>query len=244
MVASEAVAAVVVEPVLGEGGFVAPPREFLSGRCRKSAGGTKFCSSPTKCKRDSDAPARCLHLNATELLPDILVIARNRSLRACRSPRSPAARKLWTRPESAGWAARTAGIRCRARRRWRPSKRWSAKIFPREPSNWALDLNARASEWKKRWPLIGDVRGLGAMRALELVRSADQREPAQEETEEVLRHCREHGLILLSAGTYGNVLRVLVPLVITTNNLTRDWTSGSRARDRGRIASGNAPHRA
>lgn len=53
------------------------------------------------------------------------------------------------------------------------------------------------------------------MRALELVRSRDKREPAKEETEEVLRHCRERGLILLSAGSYGNVLRLLVPLVIT-----------------------------
>jgi 4-aminobutyrate aminotransferase/(S)-3-amino-2-methylpropionate transaminase len=77
-------------------------------------------------------------------------------------------------------------------------------------------FESRAREWKKRWPLIGDVRGLGAMRALELVRSADQREPAKEETEQVLRHCRERGLILLSSGTYGNVLRVLVPLVVTT----------------------------
>jgi 4-aminobutyrate aminotransferase/(S)-3-amino-2-methylpropionate transaminase len=53
------------------------------------------------------------------------------------------------------------------------------------------------------------------MRALELVRSRDTREPAKEEADEVLRHCREHGLILLSAGSYGNVLRLLVPLVIT-----------------------------
>jgi 4-aminobutyrate aminotransferase/(S)-3-amino-2-methylpropionate transaminase len=63
--------------------------------------------------------------------------------------------------------------------------------------------------------LIGDVRGLGAMRAIELVRSADKREPAKEETEQVLRYCHEHGLILISAGSYGNVVRVLMPLVIT-----------------------------
>ena len=53
------------------------------------------------------------------------------------------------------------------------------------------------------------------MRALELVRSADKREPAREETDQVARHCLERGLILLSAGSYGNVLRLLVPLVIT-----------------------------
>jgi len=53
------------------------------------------------------------------------------------------------------------------------------------------------------------------MRAIELVRSPDKREPAKEETEQVLRYCHEHGLILISAGSYGNVVRVLMPLVIT-----------------------------
>jgi 4-aminobutyrate aminotransferase/(S)-3-amino-2-methylpropionate transaminase len=53
------------------------------------------------------------------------------------------------------------------------------------------------------------------MRAIELVRPGEFREPAKEETEQIIRHCYEHGLILLSAGSYGNVLRVLVPLIIT-----------------------------
>src|ERR1700734_1995041 len=76
-------------------------------------------------------------------------------------------------------------------------------------------FDARAREWKKRWPLIGDVRGMGAMRALELVRPGTAREPAKEETDKVLRHCLEHGLILVSAGSYGNVVRLLMPLAIT-----------------------------
>ena len=76
-----------------------------------------------------------------------------------------------------------------------------------------FDLRARG--WKKRWSLIGDVRGLGAMRAIELVRSAETLEPAKAETEQVVRYCYEHGLILISAGTYGNVIRLLVPLVVT-----------------------------
>ena len=53
------------------------------------------------------------------------------------------------------------------------------------------------------------------MRAIELVRPGDTREPAKEETEQIIRYCYERGLLLLSAGSYGNVLRVLVPLVIT-----------------------------
>ncbi len=77
------------------------------------------------------------------------------------------------------------------------------------------------------------------MRALELVRSAEQREPAKEETEQVLRHCRERGLILLSAGTYGNVIRVLVPLVVTTEQFDEGLNVWKPRWHRGRIASGN-----
>jgi 4-aminobutyrate aminotransferase/(S)-3-amino-2-methylpropionate transaminase len=74
---------------------------------------------------------------------------------------------------------------------------------------------ARAADWKRRWPLVGDARGLGAMRAIELVRSPETRQPAEEETKEVIRYCYEHGLIVLSAGSYGNVIRLLAPLVIS-----------------------------
>jgi 4-aminobutyrate aminotransferase/(S)-3-amino-2-methylpropionate transaminase len=73
----------------------------------------------------------------------------------------------------------------------------------------------RSREWQSRWAIVGETRGLGAMRAIELVRSRETREPATQETEKVVRYCYEHGLLTISAGTYGNVLRILVPLVIT-----------------------------
>ena len=76
-------------------------------------------------------------------------------------------------------------------------------------------FQTRAREWQRRWPIIGDARGLGAMQAIELVTSSEKREPAPQETKQVIRHCYEHGLIVLSAGSYSNVIRVLVPLVVT-----------------------------
>ena len=59
------------------------------------------------------------------------------------------------------------------------------------------------------------MRGLGGMCALELVRNRETREPADTEAKEIGHHCYEHGLITISAGTYNNILRILVPLVIT-----------------------------
>jgi 4-aminobutyrate aminotransferase/(S)-3-amino-2-methylpropionate transaminase len=73
----------------------------------------------------------------------------------------------------------------------------------------------RAKQWQRRWPMIGAIHGLGAMRAIELVRDPETREPADEETREVVRYCYEHGLLTISAGTFGNIIRLLMPLVIT-----------------------------
>ena len=77
----------------------------------------------------------------------------------------------------------------------------------------------RAKEWQKRWPIIGDVRGLGGMQAIELVKSLDKREPAADETKEVTRYCYEHGVITITAGSYSNVISLLVPLVVTDEQM-------------------------
>jgi 4-aminobutyrate aminotransferase-like enzyme len=71
----------------------------------------------------------------------------------------------------------------------------------------------RAEGWKKRWAEIGDARDLGAMQAIELVQNGS-REPAKALANDVARHALERGLIVLTAGTFGNVIRLLVPLNI------------------------------
>ena len=71
----------------------------------------------------------------------------------------------------------------------------------------------RAREWQRRWPIVGDVRGLGGMQAIELVKSKETKTPAAEETKQITQYCYKHGLITITAGSYSNVIRVLVPLV-------------------------------
>ena len=66
---------------------------------------------------------------------------------------------------------------------------------------------------------IGEARGLGAMRALELVKDRATREPDKEKTAAVVKRAYERGLLLISAGTHGNVIRILVPLVISDDDL-------------------------
>jgi 4-aminobutyrate aminotransferase/(S)-3-amino-2-methylpropionate transaminase len=76
-------------------------------------------------------------------------------------------------------------------------------------------FQTRAREWQCRWPIIGDVRGLGGMQAIELVQSQETKTPATDETKKITQYCYEHGLITITAGSYSNVIRVLVPLVAT-----------------------------
>ncbi len=76
-------------------------------------------------------------------------------------------------------------------------------------------------ELQKDFDLIGDVRGLGPLVALELVKDRKTKTPAPEETKAITDYCFEHGLILLSCGTYGNVLRFMMPLVTTENQMEK-----------------------
>ena len=74
---------------------------------------------------------------------------------------------------------------------------------------------------QKEFKIIGDVRGRGPMLALELVKDRGSKEPATEETKALTRFCFDRGLIILVCGSYDNVIRTLMPLVITDEQLDR-----------------------
>ena len=76
-------------------------------------------------------------------------------------------------------------------------------------------IRAQFERWAGRFACIGDVRGLGAMVAMELVADRSSKEPAKELTQRILAEALTRGLVLLSAGTFGNVVRVLVPLTVS-----------------------------
>ena len=95
-----------------------------------------------------------------------------------------------------------------------------------------IDINAKG-KWvgdviedrflaiQKKCPAIGDVRGLGAMMAFALVKNGDPRQPNVELTTKLIKACADRGLVILSAGTYKNIVRVLSPLTIPEDQLTK-----------------------
>jgi 4-aminobutyrate aminotransferase / (S)-3-amino-2-methylpropionate transaminase / 5-aminovalerate transaminase len=86
-------------------------------------------------------------------------------------------------------------------------------ILPRSEQLGA-QFRARFLALQQEIPAIGDVRGLGMMIALEFVQDAQTKEPAPALVDRIIVEAREQGILLLKAGLYGNVLRILVPLVI------------------------------
>jgi 4-aminobutyrate aminotransferase len=82
-------------------------------------------------------------------------------------------------------------------------------------------LSARLDELAERVDTVGEVRGLGPMLALELVRDRESKEPAPELASATVAGARDRGLVLLSCGLHGNVIRVLVPLVVSDEDLER-----------------------
>lgn len=98
-----------------------------------------------------------------------------------------------------------------------------------------IDLNQKANEvgatimnrlknLMQECPEIGDVRGIGAMIGIEFVKNGDPRQPDAETCAKIVKGCSENGLIILSAGTHKNIIRILSPLVITKEELDKGMT--------------------
>jgi 4-aminobutyrate aminotransferase/(S)-3-amino-2-methylpropionate transaminase len=213
VVAADSVAAVVVEPVLGEGGFVAPPGDFftiIQDICRRH----KILFIADEVQSGFGRTGAMFASERYGIAPDILISAKSIAGGLPLAAVTGRA-EIMDAPGLGGLGGTYGGnpLACAAALAVLETIEKEGLLARAEKLGNRFE--ARAREWKRKHPLIGDVRGLGAMRAIELVRSADKREPAKEETEQVLRYCHEHGLILILAGSYGNVVRVLMPLVIT-----------------------------
>ena len=213
VVAAESVAAVIVEPILGEGGFVTPPADFyptLGEICRKH-GILLIADEVQTGFARTGAMFACERLG---LEPDLVTMAK--SLTGGLPMAAVTGRaEIMDAPGVGQLGGTFAGnpAACAAA---------LAVLDTIEKENLCGRANVlgdrfrkRAGKWQAQWELVGDVRGLGAMQALELVRSNATRQPADEETKQVSQYCYEHGLVTITAGSYSNVIRLLMPLVLT-----------------------------
>lgn len=218
-VTPERIAAVIIEPVLGEGGFVPAPVEFLR-ELRRITQEHGILLIADEVQTGFGRTGKMFAIEHSGVEPDMVVLAKSL---AGGLPLSAVVGRaeIMDAPEPGGLGGTYAGnpLACAAGLA-------VLDVFEQE------NLLGRAQQLAERFSSqcqalqqevaeIGDVRGLGMMLALEFVRDRESKEPAPELVDQVVKQAREQGLLLLKAGLYGNVVRILVPLVVEEPLISR-----------------------
>lgn len=211
-VGAENVAAIVIEPVLGEGGFIEPARGFLPA-LRQYAADHGIVFVADEIQSGFCRTGQWFACEDEGIVPDLITTAKG--IAGGLPLAAVTGRAEIMDAAHAGGLGGTYGgnpVACAAA--------LGAIETMRE-----LDLSARArrieavmkprlAAMAEKFDVIGDVRGRGAMIAIELVADRDTKEPDPQATAALAAACHQAGLLVLTCGTYGNVLRFLPPLVI------------------------------
>jgi len=211
------VAGIIFEPVQGEGGFIVAPDEWVQG-VAKLAERHGAVLIADEIQTGFGRTGRWFAVEHAGIEPDLILMAK--SLAGGMPLAAVTGRaELMDAPVVGGLGGTFGGnpISCAAAIAVIETMR--AEGLVGQAIEVGQMIEARMRKWQHEYALIGDVRGRGAMMAMELVKDRETKEPAAQETTHILRDAGERGLIALSAGTYGNVIRVLVPLVVTDAEL-------------------------
>ncbi len=216
-VAAESVAAIIFEPVQGEGGFVVPPAEWVRG-LRELADEHGIVLIADEVQSGYGRTGKLFAIEHFGVEPDLITIAKSMAAGVPISGVFGRAHLMDAAPDSSiggtfvgsplGCAA---GIAVLDEIDGRDLLRRGTEIGER--------IRARFDEWAGRFDQIGDVRGLGPMLALEFVTDRSSKTPAPDIATAVHEHAVQSGLLLLKAGIHGNCVRVLVSLVATDEQI-------------------------
>jgi 4-aminobutyrate aminotransferase/(S)-3-amino-2-methylpropionate transaminase len=228
-VAAETVAAIVVEPVQGEGGFVVAPPEFLHG-VRSLCDEHGIVLVVDEVQTGFGRTGRMWAIEHAGVEPDLVVLAKSI---AAGLPLSAVIGKaeIMDAPGDSAIGGTYVG---------NPVAQAAAlavlDVFEEEGLTARAvaigeTIRARMLAWQERWEPIGDVRGLGAMLVIELVEDRATKTPSADLATKVVEAAAERGLLLLKSGIYSNCIRVLTPLVISDSELDEALAAWEQALD-------------
>ncbi|WP_027415284.1 4-aminobutyrate--2-oxoglutarate transaminase [Aneurinibacillus terranovensis] len=218
-VAVDNIAAIILEPIQGEGGFVVPSADFVQG-IRRICDKYGIIMIADEIQTGFARTGKLFAMEHYEVAADITTLSKSI---AAGMPLSAITGRadLMDVPGSGQLGGTFAGspVACAA---------GLAVLEVIEEENLierAQKIGDRMRNafhsWQQKYHVIGDVRGLGAMMALELVKDPITKEPAKEAAGQIVTECWNNGLIGLTAGLFGNVIRFLPPLVITDEQLDK-----------------------
>ena len=218
-VAAEKTAAIIAEPIQGEGGFVTPPPEYFP-RLREICDRHGILLIIDEVQTGMGRTGKLFGIEHWGVIPDLITSAKSLAGGLPLSAVTGRAEIMGT--AHVGGLGSTFGGNPLALR----AAQAVLEILTEDGLLLRGELLgqrmlARFREMQERHEIIGEVRGKGPMLALELVRDRTTKEPAADEAKKLVRLCYSKGLIVLSCGNHGNVIRTLMPLVITDAELER-----------------------
>ena len=216
-VSPKRVAAIVIEPVLGEGGFVPAPLDFMR-KLRELCDRHGMLLIADEIQTGFGRTGKFFAMEHSGVQPDLITVAKSM---AAGFPLSGVIGRaeVMDAPDPGGLGGTFGGnpVACAAGLAVMDIMR--DEKLPERAARIGSVVEERMESWAKENELIGDVRVVGAMAGMELVRDRKTKEAADKETAKVLATAREKGLIILRCGTHHNVIRTLMPLTIPDDQL-------------------------
>jgi 4-aminobutyrate aminotransferase/(S)-3-amino-2-methylpropionate transaminase len=216
-VAPETVAAIVFEPVQGEGGFIPAPQAFVEG-LRAICDREGIVLVADEVQTGFGRTGRLFAMEHFGVEPDLMTIAKSI---AAGLPLSGVLGKaaIMDAPPDGGVGGTYVGNPVAQAAALAVLDVFEEEDLVERGRHVGDVIRGRMLAWQERYPQIGDVRGLGPMLAIELVEDPATKEPASGLASRVAETAAERGVLLLKAGVYGNCIRVLCPLTISDSEL-------------------------
>ena len=219
---AESIAAMIVEPVQGEGGFIVPPKEYL-GKLQQICKERGIVFIVDEVQTGFGRTGKMFAFEHVVKDPDILVTAKSL---AAGLPLAGITGKaeIMDSVDNAGIGGTFGGNPVCCAASLAVVKMLKEKKLVERANVIGEKVMARFRALGAKYPFVGDVRGLGAMNAMEIVLDKKNPKPNGELAKTIVRRCYDKGLIILTAGVYGNVIRHLIPLVVTDEELAQGLT--------------------
>src|SRR5512133_3306760 len=216
-VAAESVAAIVIEPVQGEGGFVVAPPEFLAG-VRKLCSDNGIVLVVDEVQTGFGRTGKLWGIDHYDVEPDLMCVAKSI---AAGLPLSGVLGRaeIMDAPGDSAIGGTYVGNPVAQAAALAVLDVFEEESLVERAGQIGETIRSQMQAWQQRWDAVGDVRGLGAMLAIELVHDRGTKDPAPELASAVVEAASGRGLLLLKSGIYSNCIRVLVPLVISEGEL-------------------------
>ncbi|OXB92052.1 4-aminobutyrate--2-oxoglutarate transaminase [Parageobacillus galactosidasius] len=221
-VAPEDVAAIIVEPVQGEGGFIVPSRRFMKA-IRDICDEYGIVMIADEIQTGFARTGKMFAMEHFGVAADLVTMSKSMGAGV---PISAVIGKaeMMDAPEVGQLGGTFSGSPLGCAAALAVLEVIQEENLVEKSQELGEKMKARLKAMQEKYEIIGDVRGLGPMCAVELVQDRNEKIPAKEETAYIVANAWKRGAIFLSAGIYSNVLRFLPPLVMTDEQLDRGFS--------------------